>query len=283
MANKLLDMNTDGFEDLLEDGVVEEDEAEFEESEGSEDEAEEGDDGDGGEDDGGDGPEDEPERKRVRGSRSGSRTLKAENARIREINRKRKEEIATLEAERDALQAILKAEEPEDLEEQELWATERATASVRSKVVDAQIERQRQQEQAEEMAEESAEFFEGIEAERARIPDFDEVVLSPKVYMPEKTTELLVGMGKEGAALSYKLAKNPEMTRKIEALAQHNMAKAALAIADLKNARKKPRKVTSAPAPIDRVGGGGGGAGGPDPYAAKTQAAYEAARMKQNG
>jgi hypothetical protein len=88
---------------------------------------------------------------------------------------------------------------------------------------------------------------------KTEIPDFDDVVYSDKVQM-SRDTGVIIGEMEDGPQVAYFLAKNAAEARRIDRLPERAKIIELGKLAG-KLSAPVPRKVTSAPAPINAVGG----------------------------
>lgn len=107
-------------------------------------------------------------------------------------------------------------------------------------------------------------------------PDFEQVAFAAPIG---RETSLMVADMEDGPAVAYHLGKNPAEARRIEALPERQRAFALGKVAAQITA-PPPRRITSAPPPVDTATGKSGG--GPAPDASKVDM-DEYARLRKSG
>jgi hypothetical protein len=132
------------------------------------------------------------------------------------------------------------------LEARTAWITKQAIKAER------ETERKQSAEQARatEAQQLQARYQESVEAARASMPDFDEVVESADIPITEHIRSALLDSDVAGK-LTYHLAKHPEEVERISRLSPVAQIKA---IAMLESSFSQPAKTTKAPAPIKPIG-----------------------------
>lgn len=95
-----------------------------------------------------------------------------------------------------------------------------------------------------------AEWQQRVEAAKDDIPDIEQVITDPRVNITQQTAMLLMESD-YGPQVAYKLARNPSLAAEIARMSERDAARA---IGRLEaEASPQPRKISSAPPPVDTV------------------------------
>jgi hypothetical protein len=145
-----------------------------------------------------------------------------------------------------------------------------------------QAEQQRQQQQAAQYQEQQRvqSFTQRINSFEASVPDFRETVGNPNLSISNYVVEAVQSFD-GGPAVLYYLGKNPEESRRISSL---DRISAAVEIGRLSAlVSQKPNRQTSAPPPIEPLGGGGNAAVDQDKMTADQWRIWRNAQLYNKG
>lgn len=161
----------------------------------------------------------------------------------READKRAKEAEAEL--------ARLKAEKPkrEDFEDDDDYQDARylyREEQARRKTVETEAERARSEAERVRIAA----WRQRVDEVKAEIPDLEQVITNPHVPITRQVAELLMESD-YGPQVAYKLARNPSLAAEIAEMSERDAARA---IGRLEaDASPKPRKISSAPPPVETV------------------------------